>query len=109
MYHAERGLAPFMHAMNRNPSDFSTDIMLLDSRALFLTIPYGFAWYLASFVQKLFTTFGVNSKLAHFFGHCYRSCSSLKWLAGEVSAIRFRYSTSCRFKAMRTPLTRMTL
>jgi hypothetical protein len=29
---------------------------LLDSRALFLTIRYGLAWYLASFVQKLFTT-----------------------------------------------------
>jgi hypothetical protein len=36
-------------------ADFSADIMLLDSRALFLTIPYGFAWYLARFVQKLFT------------------------------------------------------
>jgi hypothetical protein len=42
--------------LNPRPVDFSTDIMLLDSRALFLTIPYGFAWYLASFVQKLFTT-----------------------------------------------------
>jgi hypothetical protein len=27
----------------------------------------------------------------------------------EATAIRFRYSTSCRFKAMRTPLTRMML
>jgi hypothetical protein len=42
--------------LNPRPADFSADIMLLDSRALFLTIPYGFAWYLASFVQKLFTT-----------------------------------------------------
>jgi hypothetical protein len=40
-----------------NPADFSADIMLLDSCALFLTTPYVFAWYLASFVQKLFTTF----------------------------------------------------
>jgi len=43
--------------LNPRPADFSADIMLLDSRALFLTIPYDFAWYLASFVQKLFTTF----------------------------------------------------
>jgi hypothetical protein len=43
--------------LNPRPADFSADIMLLDSRALFLTIPCGFAWYLASFVQKLFRTF----------------------------------------------------
>jgi hypothetical protein len=43
--------------LNPRPADFSGDVMLLDSRALFLTIPYGFAWYLASFVQKLFRTF----------------------------------------------------
>jgi len=43
--------------MNRNPADFSTDIMLLDSHALFLTILYRFARYLAGFVQKLFTNF----------------------------------------------------
>ena len=42
--------------LNPRPADFSADIMLLDSRALFLTIPHGFAWYLASFVQKLLTT-----------------------------------------------------
>jgi hypothetical protein len=42
--------------LNPRPADFSTNIMLLDSRALFLTIPYGFAWYLAGFVQKLFVT-----------------------------------------------------
>jgi len=41
--------------LNPRPADFSADIMLLYSRALFLTTPYGFAWYLASFVQKLFT------------------------------------------------------
>ena|SRR5437660_10604445 len=41
--------------LNPRPADFSTDIMLLDSRALFLTTPYGFAWYSASFVQKMFT------------------------------------------------------
>jgi CheY-like chemotaxis protein len=29
------------------------------SRALFLTVPYGFAWYLASFAQKLFATSGL--------------------------------------------------
>jgi|SRR6266571_641505 len=41
--------------LNRRPDDFSTDIMLLDSRALFLTVPCDLAWYLAGFVQKLFT------------------------------------------------------
>src|SRR6516162_2355249 len=40
--------------LNPRPADFSTDTMLLDSRALFLTTPYGFARYSASFVQKLF-------------------------------------------------------
>ena len=56
--------------LNPRPADFSTDIMLLDSRALFLTIPYGFAWYLASFVQNLFTTFwGEPLRWHKLFGH----------------------------------------
>src|SRR6266581_7821563 len=59
--------------LNSRPADFSADIMLLDSRALFLTIPYGFAWYLASFVQKLFTTFwGEPLRWHNFFGHSFR-------------------------------------
>jgi hypothetical protein len=43
------------------------------------------------------------------FGPSCASGSTLKWLAGEASAINFLYSTSWRFKAMRTPLTRTTL
>ncbi|SRR6266478_5692557 len=72
--------------LNPRPADFSADIMLLDSRALFLTIPYGFAWYLASFVQRLFTAFWAEPlKLAQFCsGTVTRSCLSLKWLSGLI-------------------------
>ena len=47
------GLRPF-----ERPADFSTDTMLLDSRALFLTIHHGFSLYLTGFVQKLLTNSG---------------------------------------------------
>src|SRR5206468_6251604 len=42
--------------LNPRPADFSTDIMLLDSRALFLTILYCFALFLA-FCFQLFLKF----------------------------------------------------
>jgi len=41
--------------LNPRPADFSTETMLLDSRALFLTVHHDFRRYLAGFVQKLFT------------------------------------------------------
>jgi len=43
-------------------ADFFIHTMLLDLRALFLTIPLDFAWYLASFVQKLFTSKAPDSE-----------------------------------------------
>src|SRR5437773_12087006 len=36
--------------LNQRPDDFSTDIVLLNTRAFFLIIPYGFACYLAGIV-----------------------------------------------------------
>ena len=72
-------------------------------RALFLTTHPELAWYSASLVHNFL---GEPLSWHSFLGHSSRSCSSPKWLTGEVSAIRFRYSTSCRFKPMRTPLTK---
>jgi hypothetical protein len=48
-------LTPFMHAANRNPADYSTNTMLLDSSVFLLTTYHGSARNLAVFVQKLFT------------------------------------------------------
>jgi hypothetical protein len=42
--------------MNRDPADYSTDCMLLDSRIFLLTMHHGLARYLARYVQKLFTS-----------------------------------------------------
>src|SRR5215471_20046631 len=43
--------------LNPRPADFSTNTMLLDSRALFLTLRHVLAWFSACFVQKLFRSF----------------------------------------------------